>query len=220
LDQPGLHRDEVVAPAQAPGLGLQRAMDLTVIFFAFLVFLPLMSIIAALVWASDGGPVFFSQVRVGRMGQLFRCWKFRSMAVDAEQVLANYLERDPQARADWRASHKLKHDPRITPVGRVLRASSLDELPQLLNVLMGEMSVVGPRPIVPAEIGRYNSHFADYCRVRPGITGLWQVSGRNDLTYEQRVTLDTSYARSRTVWLDLKIIAATIPAVVARRGCY
>jgi exopolysaccharide production protein ExoY len=179
-----------------------------------------MLIVALLIKASDGGSALFCQLRVGHMGRPFRCWKFRTMAVDAEQRLAMYLERDPEARADWEACHKLRRDPRVTPLGRILRISSLDELPQLLNVLSGEMSVVGPRPIVPAEIVRYNSHFGDYCRCRPGITGLWQVSGRNDLSYAQRVELDTKYARSRTTWLDVKIMAATIPAVVTRRGSY
>ncbi len=142
------------------------------------------------------------------------------MVPNAEQVLADHLDRDPEARADWEASHKLRRDPRVTPMGRFLRASSLDELPQLWNVLAGDMSLVGPRPIVPAEIVRYNSHFCDYCSCRPGITGLWQVSGRNDVSYDTRVELDTRYARTRDTWLDVKIMVATIPAVLARRGSY
>jgi exopolysaccharide production protein ExoY len=220
LDRPGLHTIEVAAPHQSPGLALQRAVDLVVGVLALFGVLPLMLILALIVWVSQGGSIFFSQVRVGRMGRLFRCWKFRTMVVDAELVLADHLASDPEARADWEASHKLRSDPRVTPFGRFLRASSLDELPQLLNVLAGEMSLVGPRPIVPAEIARYKSNFCHYCSCRPGITGLWQVSGRNDVSYDARVAMDTQYARSRTAWLDVKIMAATIPAVLARRGSY
>jgi exopolysaccharide production protein ExoY len=220
LDQSDLTAAEFAAPPTAPGLRVQRIVDLGVVSLAILALFPLMLILALVVWISDGGSIFFGHVRVGRMGQLFRCWKFRTMAVDGDKVLAEHLARNPEALEEWRERHKLRRDPRITPVGRVLRASSLDELPQLFNVLLGEMSVVGPRPIVPEEISRYKTNFRDYCSCRPGITGLWQVSGRNDVSYEQRVVLDTRYASSRTVWLDVKIMAATVPAVLARRGSY
>jgi exopolysaccharide production protein ExoY len=220
LDQPDLDAIDVTPPHQAQGLVLQRIIDVVIVVLAIFAVLPLMLMIALFIWLNEGGSVFFGQVRVGRMGQLFRCWKFRTMVVNAEQALADHLANDPEARADWEASHKLRNDPRITPFGRFLRASSLDELPQLLNVLVGEMSLVGPRPIVLAEIARYKSNFCDYCRCRPGITGLWQVSGRNDVSYDMRVELDIQYARSRTAWLDVKIMAATVPAVLARRGSY
>lgn len=211
---------EITPLVEAQGLGWQRVVDLTVIAVAIVAVLPFMLLIALAIWASDGGAVFFGHDRIGRMGRLFRCWKFRTMALDADEVLADHLASNPQAQAEWEANHKLRNDPRITPIGRLLRASSLDELPQLWNVLIGEMSVVGPRPIVPAEIARYKSHFFDYCSCRPGITGLWQISGRNDVSYDQRVALDTQYANSRTVLLDVSIMMWTIPAVLARRGSY
>jgi exopolysaccharide production protein ExoY len=220
LDQSDIVAVEIVAPPTAPGLAQQRVVDLIVASLAIIALFPLILFLALVVWISDGGSIFFGHVRVGRRGQLFRCWKLRTMAVDGDRLLAEHLDRDPDARAEWVASHKLRRDPRITPVGRFLRASSLDELPQLFNVLLGEMSVVGPRPIVPDEIRRYKSNFCEYCSCRPGITGLWQVSGRNDVSYDERVTLDTHYATSRTTWMDVKIMAKTVPAVLARRGSY
>jgi exopolysaccharide production protein ExoY len=205
---------------RASGLASQRAVDLFVAVSAIIALGPLMLALAFLTWASDGGPAFFGHVRVGRMGQLFRCWKFRSMVPNADNVLSDYLDSNPEARAEWEACHKLRHDPRITRIGRFLRASSLDELPQLWNVLVGEMSIVGPRPIVVAEIDKYKSNFTTYCACRPGITGLWQISGRSDVSYQQRVALDTLYAKSRSLMLDVRIMASTIPAVLARRGSY
>ena len=209
------------APVErSPGLGAQRLTDVLMAALAIVALAPLMLTLAFLIWVSDGGSPLYGHVRVGRMGQLFRCWKFRSMVVDADKILAKHLAADPKARAEWEANHKLRQDPRITPIGRFLRASSLDELPQLWNVWVGEMSIVGPRPIVIAEIERYKSNFTDYCACRPGITGLWQISGRNDVSYDQRVALDTRYAKTRSLLLDLKIIMSTIPAVLAQRGSY
>jgi exopolysaccharide production protein ExoY len=205
---------------RAPGLVAQRAADLIVTLVAAVALAPLMIALAFLIAAWDGGPAFYGHVRVGRMGRLFRCWKFRSMVVDSDRILAEHLANNPQARAEWDASHKLRRDPRITRLGRLLRASSLDELPQLWNVLVGEMSIVGPRPIVIAEIDRYKSNFGAYCACRPGITGLWQISGRSDVTYDERVALDTTYSRTRSLLLDVKIMLSTIPAVLARRGSY
>ncbi len=213
----------VAAPAPASvgnDFDLQRAIDLVLTFLALLFLLPLMAPIAVAVWLSDRGPVFFGHNRIGHMGQTFCCWKFRSMAVDGEKILEAYLEESPLARAEWERDHKLRNDPRITPLGRLLRKTSLDELPQLWNVLIGEMSLVGPRPIVVAEIPRYKSYFEDYCRCRPGITGLWQISGRNDVTYDQRVALDVQYARTRSTWLNLSIMINTVPAVLLRKGSY
>ena len=176
--------------------------------------------IALAVWINDGGPAFYGQSRIGRHGRTFRCWKFRSMVTDSDAVLARVLEQSPEAQREWARDHKLRVDPRITWVGRIVRSSSLDELPQLWNVVCGEMSLVGPRPIVLQEVRRYGSRFQDYCNCRPGITGLWQVSGRNNLSYRRRVAIDTLYSRSQCLKLDVVILARTIPAVLLRRGSY
>jgi exopolysaccharide production protein ExoY len=192
-----------------------------IIALAALVFaLPIMLAVGFAVFIQDGGPVLFAHRRIGRDGRSFRCLKFRSMATDAEARLADLLARDPQARAEWEKDHKLRNDPRVTKLGEFLRKSSLDELPQLFNVLRGEMSLVGPRPIVEAEIAKYGRRFRQYCAVKPGITGLWQVSGRNDTTYRTRVALDCLYAERRSLLLDAKVLAATVPAVLMRRGSY
>lgn len=191
------------------------------ISLAILVFIaPLLFVIALAIYLQDGGPVVFAHRRVGRSGRHFYCLKFRSMAVDAEQRLADLLANDPVAREEWARDHKLKNDPRITKLGHFLRRSSLDELPQLFNVLRGDMSLVGPRPIVDAEVPKYGRRFQCYCAVKPGITGLWQVSGRNDVSYRSRVAMDCAYAKSKSVGFDLWILAATIPAVLLRRGSY
>ena len=199
---------------------LERAFDLAgattlVIFLA-----PLLALVAFFVHLQDGGRAFFVQRRIGRDGQPFELFKFRTMCVDAEERLQELLRRSPEARAEWALDQKLRDDPRITPVGRFLRQFSLDELPQLFNVIRGEMSLVGPRPIVEAEIVRYGEHFEQYCEVRPGITGLWQVSGRNDVSYGARVALDVAYVRQRTVVLDMRIILLTLPALISKRGAY
>ena len=194
--------------------------DVCVALVALAFFLPLMMLIAALIFVSDPGPIFFAHRRIGKGGRHFHCLKFRSMAVDAERRLAELLASDPVARAEWARDHKLRHDPRITPIGAFLRKSSLDELPQLFNVLRGQMSLVGPRPIVDAEAMRYGRYFAHYCSVRPGITGLWQVSGRNNTSYRRRVAIDVAYSRSRSAVLDMKILAMTVPSVVLARGSY
>jgi lipopolysaccharide/colanic/teichoic acid biosynthesis glycosyltransferase len=164
--------------------------------------------------------VVFAHRRLGKDGRHFRCLKFRSMAVDAEARLTQVLANDPEARAEWERDHKLRNDPRITRLGGFLRKSSLDELPQLFNVLKGEMSLVGPRPIVDAEVGKYGRRFRHYCAVKPGITGLWQVSGRNDTSYNARVAMDCVYAKRRNARMDLKVLFATIPAVLLTRGSY
>ncbi len=198
--------------------GWERAIEIALCLVILAFFAPLMVVAAIVVKLNDGGPILFAHRRIGQGGRSFGCLKFRSMAVDAEAQLHAHLARDPGARAEWERDHKLTNDPRITAVGQFLRRSSMDELPQLFNVLRGEMSLVGPRPIVQAEAARYGRYFADYCRVRPGITGLWQVSGRSDLRYRRRVALDVVYARSRCLGLDLKILLATAPVVLGRRG--
>lgn len=179
---------------------------------------PLMLLVIWLIWRRDGLPVFFAHYRVGRDGKLFRCLKFRTMARDAERMLAELLRNDPAARAEWQRDQKLTNDPRITPVGHFLRRTSLDELPQLFNVLRGEMSLVGPRPITVAELTRYGRVRWHYLSVRPGMTGLWQVSGRNNTSYEERVELDRDYVERHSLWLDLRILVKTINVVVARDG--
>ncbi len=198
----------------------QRVLDMSVATLLLFILAPVFALLTLAVWINDGGPAFYGQTRIGRHGRSFRCWKFRSMVTDSDAVLAKVLALSAEARAEWARDHKLRSDPRITWIGRFLRSSSLDELPQIWNVLRGEMSLVGPRPIVVAEVGRYGARFHDYCTCRPGITGLWQVSGRNDTSYRRRVAIDAVYARRATLWLDLSILARTIPAVLLRRGSY
>jgi lipopolysaccharide/colanic/teichoic acid biosynthesis glycosyltransferase len=202
------------------GGALMRAFDIAVAAGLLLLASPVLLLIGLLVRMTDGGPAFFSQPRIGRDGRHFRCFKFRTMCVDADVRLARLLATDEKARREWQADHKLRVDPRITRLGRFLRKTSLDEAPQLINVLRGEMSLVGPRPIVDAEIPRYGRRFAAYCAQRPGITGLWQVSGRNDVSYRRRVALDTAYSVRKSLALDMRILVATVPAVVLRRGSY
>lgn len=197
---------------------LSRVLDLVIASVGLLFFLPLFFVVALAIKLSSPGPVLFRHQRIGRGGQTFGCWKFRTMAVDAESRLADILRTDPQAAREWAEHQKLTHDPRITAIGHFLRRSSLDELPQLINVLMGEMSIVGPRPIVENEAARYGEHFALYCLVRPGITGLWQISGRSNIHYFERVLLDVRYVSSRNTWRDLRIIILTVPSVLAARG--
>jgi lipopolysaccharide/colanic/teichoic acid biosynthesis glycosyltransferase len=179
---------------------------------------PVMLAIAWSIWREDGAPVLFAHWRVGQKGRLFRCFKFRSMVRRADLVLAEVLERDPAARQEWARDHKLRNDPRVLRIGDFLRKSSLDELPQLINVLRGEMHLVGPRPVVVQEIPRYGECKRHYFAVKPGMTGLWQVSGRNNLTYAQRVALDARYAETRSLWMDLRILARTVSVLVTRDG--
>ena len=197
-----------------------RILDVAISVAVIACLAPLLLFTAALVFATSPGPILFAHRRLGRDGRSFPCLKYRTMAVDAEARIKELLARDPRARAEWDRDHKLRVDPRVTLVGRFLRRSSLDELPQLLNVLRGEMSMVGPRPIVAAEVPRYGRYFRDYCKVRPGITGLWQISGRNNISYRRRVALDVMYVRRRSARLYARIMLLTIPAVVAGKGSY
>lgn len=190
-----------------------------VLAFIILVLLsPVMLLVSWLIWRRDGAPIFFGHYRVGRDGRLFRCLKFRSMYVNAEQMLAHVLRDDAEARAEWARDHKLTKDPRVTPVGDFLRRTSLDELPQLFNVLRGEMSLVGPRPITVSELTRYGRVRWHYLSVRPGMTGLWQVSGRNETSYAERVAMDRYYVGRRSLWLNAWILFQTIAVVATRRG--
>lgn len=181
---------------------------------------PAMLLVAAWIWRTDGAPVLFGHYRVGRNGKLFRCLKFRTMRRDSQQLLAQLLERDPAARAEWERDQKLRDDPRVTAVGALLRRTSLDELPQLINVIRGEMSLVGPRPITVGELTRYGRVRWHYLSVTPGITGLWQVSGRNDTTYEERVALDRRYVESRSLVGDLIILVKTVKVVFTHEGAH
>ena len=196
-----------------------RGIDISVATIALLILAPVVLIIAIALWYQDGGAPIFVHWRIGKGGIPFPCLKLRTMVVDSEHRLTEYLETNAAAAQEWAEDRKLRNDPRVTPLGAFLRKSSLDEIPQLLNVLYGQMSLVGPRPIVSAEIPKYGRYFRDYCRVRPGITGLWQVSGRNAVSYRRRVALDTVYARHKSLGIDLFILTLTIPAVVSGRGC-
>lgn len=197
-----------------------RVLDIVLAGSMLLLLTPLMLLVALLIWMEDGGWPLFGHRRIGRGGVSFACLKFRSMVPDAEARLERLLATSPEARLEWQTDHKLREDPRITRLGGFLRRSSIDELPQLINVLRGEMSIVGPRPIVEGEVRRYGHGFKHYCRVRPGITGLWQVSGRNNLSYRRRVALDRLYVRNRSFNRDVAIMAMTLPAVLTRNGSY
>jgi exopolysaccharide production protein ExoY len=199
---------------------LTRTMDICVAAAAIAVLLPVLLLIVLALKITSPGPVLFPHRRIGKGGRVFPCYKFRSMVVDSSQVLDRHLAECPDAREEWARDQKLRNDPRITPIGRLLRRSSLDEVPQIFNVLLGQMSLVGPRPIVEGEMIRYRQYIGDYMAVKPGITGLWQISGRNNTTYRRRVALDTAYARSRHIGLDLAIMARTIPTVLSGAGCY
>jgi exopolysaccharide production protein ExoY len=195
-------------------------MDFAIAVAAIIVLLPAFIIIAIAIGLERKGPIIFVQRRIGQHGAAFLLYKFRSMHVDGDRIFADHIASNPEAAAEWARDHKLQRDPRVTRLGFFLRKSSLDELPQLFNVLLGQMSIVGPRPIVQAEVPKYGRFFRFYCAVRPGITGLWQISGRNHVSYRRRVAMDMIYAQRKTVILDIKIIAATIPAVLRRTGSY
>jgi len=199
---------------------LKRVFDLVLSLLGLIVVLPVTLVIAVLIRMDSPGPVFFAHRRVGQGGREFPCYKFRSMVPDAENVLKDYLATHPEAREEWERDFKLKDDPRITRIGAFLRKTSLDELPQFFNVLKGDMSLVGPRPIITAEIPKYGEYFADFCLVPPGITGMWQVNGRSDTTYEERVQMDTWYVRNWSVWIDVIYLLKTVAVVLMRKGAY
>ena len=201
-----------------PETGCKRFLDIVLASMALAFVFPLLLLVALLIRLQDGGRAMYAQRRFGRNGQTFMCYKLRSMVMDADARLQEILQTDPNARAEWEHTQKLTHDPRITPLGHFIRKTSIDELPQLINVLRGEMSLVGPRPIVESEINKYGEHYRDYCAVRPGITGLWQVEGRSNTTYEERVQLDVKYAHSRNFLGDIMIMLRTVPAVLFSRG--
>jgi exopolysaccharide production protein ExoY len=198
----------------------KHVFDVIFASVVLLLALPLFIIVAVMVKVTDPGPVIYKHVRVGLWGRRFTCFKFRTMVVDSENVLKALLDDDPDARAEWKRSQKLIKDPRITPFGQFLRESSLDELPQLINVLRGEMSLIGPRPIVPSEMSHYGDRLALYLLARPGLTGAWQISGRSDCGYDTRVELDANYVSNWRFSTDLSILVRTMHAVIKRRGSY
>lgn len=181
---------------------------------------PILIFIAIWIYKDSPGPVIFKHIRIGKDGREFPCYKFRSMCVDAKEKLAELLENDPVAKAEWERDFKLKNDPRITKSGAFLRKTSLDELPQIFNVLKGEMSLVGPRPVIEEELERYGEYVNDYLMVKPGITGMWQVSGRSDIDYKERVLLDSWYVRNWSVWIDIVMLVKTLKVVLLRKGAY
>jgi len=219
-------RPTVSAPSPKVGLSalgyaLKRIFDLASVVVILALFGWLMLIIAVLIRLGGGRKVIYGHTRVGRHGRPFQCLKFRSMVSNSDEVLRNLLETDPDARAQWERDFKLKDDPRITRIGRFIRKTSLDELPQLWNVVKGEMSIVGPRPVVQAEFEQYYGDAKEhYLSVPPGLTGLWQVSGRSDLDYAQRVELDKAYVEKSNILFDFMIVMRTVKVMVVRRGAY
>ena len=199
---------------------LKRVVDLVAAGIGGFLILPLMLLIAIIIKIDSRGPIFYGHERIGQGGKRFKAWKFRSMVEDADAIIERYLEEHPELREEWQATQKLKNDPRVTRVGRWLRKLSLDELPQLWNVIRGEMSLVGPRPIVQEELAKYGEKGVLYLKVKPGMTGLWQVSGRSETSYQERVEIDAYYVRNWSVWLDLYILARTVWVVLFGRGAY
>jgi len=200
--------------------GIKRFMDLGVVILGGIIILPFLLVIALLIKLSSAGPVLYKQKRLGRNGVSFYAYKFRSMAVDAEEKLKKLLDTDPVLSKEWNETHKLQNDPRITGIGKILRRTSIDEFPQLINILKGEMSLVGPRPIVEAEIEKYGEDYKRVFSIKPGLTGMWQVSGRSNANYLDRVAYDVYYLQSWSVWLDLWIIFKTFGVVILGKGAY
>ncbi|MDP3493647.1 MAG: sugar transferase [Hyphomonadaceae bacterium] len=225
----GVEAERLVAWADSPPVGgiyrvhssaVKRAMDLVMAFTVLTFVSPVLLGIYALLKIFDPGPALFSQLRVGRDGRTFTVYKFRTMRIDAQERLDNLLATDAEAAAEWAKFQKLKRDPRVTVLGRFLRKSSLDELPQLLNIVRGEMSVIGPRPVTSGEIHRYGQEYPYYTAVRPGVLGLWQVKGRNKLTYPERIAYDVQYVKTWSIWQDVKIMFMAIPVVLLGLGAY
>ena len=199
---------------------LKRFIDIILVLVSAPVMLLLLGIVAAMVMLSSPGPILYSHRRIRKNGAFFSMWKFRTMCLNSAEVLEEYLASHPKARTEWNKTHKLRNDPRITPIGAFLRRYSLDELPQLWNVLTGQMSLVGPRPIVAAEVEKYGDYFDCYCRVKPGLTGLWQVSGRSELSYDARVALDCDYVNRWTLRRDSVILLKTFSTVLKQDGAF
>lgn len=199
---------------------IKTIVDYTLTIIGVILISPILLFIAGWIYKDSPGPVIFRHIRIGKNGRAFPCFKFRTMCINADKKLQELLANDAETRAEWEKDFKLKNDPRITKSGAFLRRTSLDELPQLLNVLRGEMSLVGPRPVIEAELPRYGDFLDDYLMVKPGITGMWQVNGRSDTTYDERVQMDSWYVRNWSVWLDFMLLFRTIKAVLAGKGAY
>jgi exopolysaccharide production protein ExoY len=210
-------RHDRILDLHQPGEKTKRLLDIIGVLTLTLVLSPLL-LIVGLALAHDRGPIIYRHTRTGRNGRTFGCLKFRTMVPNAEQVLTDLLHQDEDLRAEWLRDQKLRNDPRITTIGRFLRRTSLDELPQLWNVLKGEMSLVGPRPVVREEWARYGRRLDDYLAAKPGVTGLWQVMGRSDCCYRRRVALDSYYVRKRSFFLDIFILLQTVKVVLRGRG--
>jgi Undecaprenyl-phosphate galactose phosphotransferase WbaP len=203
-----------------PKSPMTRIFDITLIFLASPYILAFFIAISILIMLDSKGGILYKQTRIGKGGRRFKALKFRTMVQNADQVLQQYLDESPELKAEWLATHKLKRDPRVTRVGAILRKLSLDELPQFWNILIGDMSLIGPRPIVDAEIEKYGKCFELYIQARPGLTGLWQVSGRSDTSYQRRVELDEYYLLNRSIKLDIQILWKTVYVVLGRKGAY
>jgi exopolysaccharide production protein ExoY len=205
---------------QPTGLIWKRLIDIVLALSGIVLLAPLLTICFLVTVLTSPGPALFRHRRVGFKGKHFDCLKFRTMVTDAPERLRQLLDSDPIAAAEWATNRKLRYDPRVTVIGAILRKSSLDELPQLFNVLKGDMSIVGPRPVTEEELVRYSSAVTAYLACRPGITGLWQVSGRSTTTYNKRIACDTFYARNWSMTLDAKILIVTIPALLVSDNAY
>ena len=201
---------------------IKNLLDILFSLIFLITFLPLFLIISLLIKLSSRGPIFFLQQRIGRNNIPFQCIKFRTMYPEAKDILENLLAKDLELKSEFEATHKIKNDPRITTIGKLLRKTSLDELPQFINVLKGEMSIIGPRPIVKEEKKKYGKFFKKVSLIKPGITGLWQVSGRNNLTYRRRVMLDLNYVENYNLLMDLRILLRTFGVILfpLDRGAY
>lgn len=216
--RPEAHPKAPTGARRRLALGAKRGIDVSLALLGLVSLAPLYACIYVLVRASSPGPAFYAHQRVGRNGRSFGCLKFRTMVADGDAVLAEHLAANPDQAAEWEATRKLHNDPRVTPLGAVLRQTSIDELPQLLNVLLGHMSLVGPRPVTPDELSYYGATVSAYLAARPGLTGLWQVSGRSDLSYAERVAIDEQYFENQSLLLDMWIIMRTVPIVLRSRG--
>ena len=198
----------------------KRAFDIIAGSLLIMLLAPLLLLIAILIRIESPGPTLFAHKRLGKNGVPFNCYKFRSMVMNAQELLPQLLEDNPELQEEWNRDFKLKHDPRVTRIGRILRQTSLDEIPQLINVLKGEMSLVGPRPIIAEEMERFGDAARDYMMVSPGMTGLWQVSGRSDIDYQERVLMESWYVRNWSLWLDISLLFRTVGIVLNRKGAY
>jgi Undecaprenyl-phosphate galactose phosphotransferase WbaP len=201
-------------------LTIKRCLDIILVTVGGIIILPFLLVIALLIKISSPGPVLYKHKRLGQNGRELQVYKFRSMIADADKKLKAMLEADPELRAEWEISFKLKDDPRITGIGKFLRRTSFDEFPQLINIIKGEMSLVGPRPVTQGEVGRYGEDFGRIFSVKPGMTGLWQVSGRSDTDYEERIAYDSYYLRSWSVWIDMWVLYKTVGVVFRGKGAY